>query len=159
LQRECTLFPQILVTDNTRQSGVALEPNIEELEDRSAYSKDSPTYKEVVNDLLKPKDPATQLGQEKSPTDLTTIKSSNDTSSLQYQTKESHGAFKPSAAATWLGYTRPDQMNREYCQIRHQLADAAYFGRWSDVFKTLQYALENFEENWINAWRPSMYFL
>ncbi|KAI0873246.1 hypothetical protein GGS24DRAFT_517778 [Hypoxylon argillaceum] len=60
---------------------------------------------------------------------------------------------------TWLGHihTDDDNLPQGYCQLRHQLSDAAFLGSWPDVWEILQEARDRFNESWINAVRMKPY--
>ncbi|KAI3320736.1 hypothetical protein HD806DRAFT_506039 [Xylariaceae sp. AK1471] len=56
---------------------------------------------------------------------------------------------------TWLGhlYTDDEHLPEAYCQLRHDLSDAAFFGSWAKVWEILQEARDRFDESWVNAIR------
>lgn len=58
---------------------------------------------------------------------------------------------------TWIGHVHTDvgQLADPYCSMRNDLADAAYFGAWDDVFDILERAKQRFDEHWANATRIS----
>ena len=56
---------------------------------------------------------------------------------------------------TWLGQVAMGSRCEEYDALRHTFADCAYRGDWEGLWKILAKADELYEENWVNAVRPS----
>ncbi|KAI0466080.1 hypothetical protein F4859DRAFT_337086 [Xylaria cf. heliscus] len=58
-------------------------------------------------------------------------------------------------ARTWLGhlYIDDDYLPDGYCQLRHELSDAAFLGSWPRVWDILQEARDRYDESWVNAIR------
>jgi hypothetical protein len=68
------------------------------------------------------------------------------------------GKGKGEIVRTWLGhlYTDDDHTPEQYCRLRHELSEAAYFGRWPTLWEILEEARDRFDESWVNATRMSM---
>jgi hypothetical protein len=58
---------------------------------------------------------------------------------------------------TWLGSLNTDKHDMEYAQLRQQLADAAKYGHWDELFTVLESGRKTYEESWVNAPRISKY--
>ncbi|KAI0454234.1 hypothetical protein F5B21DRAFT_245680 [Xylaria acuta] len=65
------------------------------------------------------------------------------------------GRDEGDVARTWLGhlYTDDDHLPEGYCQLRHDLSDAAFLGSWPRVWDILQEARDRYDESWVNAIR------
>lgn len=63
------------------------------------------------------------------------------------------------AIRTWIGYmdTRNSHITEDYRRLRNQLADAAKFGCWDNVWEILKCARDQFGESWVNAVRMSTF--
>lgn len=55
----------------------------------------------------------------------------------------------------WFGQISREEFPRDYRIARDRLADAAFTGRWSSVFTTVDNGLRKYQERWINAARIS----
>ena len=56
---------------------------------------------------------------------------------------------------TWLGHFSFEGHEEEYQRCRNDLADAAKYGRWDDVFRLIDLGRSVYGESWANALRMS----
>lgn len=71
---------------------------------------------------------------------------------LQTPTEES-GQYKP--LRTWLGYILRTGFSEHYLTWRDKLSEAAYWGRWDELWDALKTGEEEYFESWPNAIRLS----
>ncbi|KAM7188500.1 hypothetical protein V8F20_010518 [Naviculisporaceae sp. PSN 640] len=57
------------------------------------------------------------------------------------------------ALRTWLGYNMTSGHDPQYLRHREALSDAAYYGRWEDVFRIIELGNTLYGESWVNATR------
>lgn len=71
------------------------------------------------------------------------------------ETKRQESVPKKCTRAMWPGCIVEIDNDADYVKERESLADAAYLGRWDEVFRALENGQRFFNENWSNAVRLS----
>ncbi|KAI1750409.1 hypothetical protein F4782DRAFT_250534 [Xylaria castorea] len=68
---------------------------------------------------------------------------------------DEEGKGENGVVRTWLGHLHTDDghLPEGYCQLRHELSDAAFLGSWPRVWDILQEARDRYDESWVNAIR------
>lgn len=71
---------------------------------------------------------------------------------LQAPAEES-GEYKP--LKTWLGHVLRTRFSEHYLIWRDKLSEAAYWGRWDELWDVLRTGTDEYLESWPNAIRLS----